>query len=188
MDAHDLVRRQEESYSFLRFVADTLTLLRFATAAFIVCLSLFVGPHALRAAIIATFFGWITDSFDGPIARSSGGRQSWVARVDFAADMALAYSFFLFVVVTGLFPIIPALALVAAGATIVLLRPTESVVQIVTAPIFALPVVLSFHAGLIVGICYFSFLALLVVFRWDHLVDDARQARAEASRISDQKE
>lgn len=184
MNAEELVTEQRVSYPFLRFIADMLTLTRFATAAFIVVLGLFVGPQALPAAIIATMFGWMTDIVDGPLARSSGCNQSWVSRLDFIADVTMGYSFFLFLVTTGLFGVLPALLLVVAGAAIVIMRPTETVIQIVTAPIFALPVVLSFHAGLVIGICYTTFLLALVIFRWDHLVEDARGARAEASGLT----
>ena len=180
MAAEELISEQRESYSFLRFVADMLTLTRFLVAGFIVALGLFVGPRAMAAAIIATMFGWVTDIMDGPIARSSGCGESWVSRLDFIADVTMGYSFFIFLVATGLFPVLPALLLVAAAVTVVIMRPTEAVIQIVTAPIFALPVVLSFHAGLVIGACYTVFLLALAIFRWDHLVADARRARAEA--------
>jgi phosphatidylglycerophosphate synthase len=175
----ELVGEREGTYSPLRFVADLLTLTRLFIAFCIVCLGLVVGPAALRAAIILVFVGWLTDTFDGPIARSAGGRRSWVSRVDIPADIALVFSFFLFVVITGLYPVIPALALVTAGGLIVFLRPTYPVIQMVTAPFSALPIVLSFYAGWLVGVIYLVFLAALVVLRWDRLTGYARNARAD---------
>ncbi len=180
MTAEELVSEKRGNYSLLKLVADLLTLTRFLIAAFIVVIGLFVGPQALAAAIIATMVGWITDIVDGPLARSSGYGESWVSRLDFIADVTMGYSFFLFLVTTGLFPVLPALLLVVAAVTVVIVRPTEAVIQIVTAPIFALPVVLAFHVGLVIGMCYATFLLALAVFRWDHLVADARRARAEA--------
>ncbi|MBU4174157.1 MAG: hypothetical protein KKB90_12935 [Actinobacteria bacterium] len=180
MTAEELVTERRESSPFLRLIADLLTLTRFLIAAFIVGIGLFVGPQALGAAIIATMFGWVTDIMDGPLARSSGCGESWVSRLDFIADVTMGYSFFLFLVTTGLFPVLPALLLVVAAVTVVIIRPTEAVIQIVTAPIFALPVVLAFQVGIVVGACYAAFLLTLAVFRWDHLVADARRAHAEA--------
>jgi len=161
---------EREDYPFLRFVADTLTAARFMVSAFILFLGLFSGPEALPAAVIATMAGWLTDTIDGPIARNSGGRQSWMGRLDFAADITMGYAFFLYLVITGLFPALPALILIVAIVSVVVIKPTHAVIQVVTAPFFALPV-----------IAYTAFLATLLVFRWDHAVSDARNAREMAS-------
>ena len=184
MSAEELVSEQEVGYPVLRFLADLLTLTRLAIAVSILCLGLLFGPVALRTAIILVFVGWLTDTIDGPLARSSGSRQTWVARVDVPADNALVFSFFLFIVITGLYPVIPALALVAAIGLIVLIRPTYPVIQMVSAPFFALPIVLSFCAGWLVGAIYVVFLTALVIARWDQLTGDARTARCEAASLS----
>ena len=168
--------------AFLRFLADFLTISRFIIAAFIVIIGIFLGYAAFRVAVIATLAGWMSDSVDGFFARNSR-KVTWVARVDFVADMALAYSFFLFMVITKMFPIVPALILVAAGALIVLIHPTHLSVEIVSAPICALPVVLSFSAGWIIGTCYLVFLLVLVVVRWDRFSDDVKKAHQEAAHF-----
>jgi len=166
---------------FLRYLADTLVLLRFLIAGFIVLLAFFVGQQAFNLAIISVFFGEILDSFDGSIAKSSGIPQTFLGSLDWPADLVLVYSFFLFLVITGLYPIIPALAIAIASLAIVLWRPRTSIVDMVTAPIFALPIVLSFHAGLIVGIAYVGFVLTLLIVRWDRVMTDAKRAHLEAS-------
>ena len=179
----DKISNNDRIQAFLRFLADFLTISRFIIAAFIVIIGIFLGYAAFRIAVIATLAGWISDSVDGFFARNSGGRISWVARVDFVADMALAYSFFLFMVVTKMFPIVPALILVAAGALIVLIHPTHLSVEIVSAPICALPVVLSFNAGWLIGTCYMVFLLVLVLVRWERFSDDVKKAHNEAAHF-----
>lgn len=170
-------------YTTLRLVADLLTMLRFLTAAFVVILGFAAGPRGFAAAVIATIFGWATDCADGPIARASGGRESWVGRLDFAADMCLSFSFFLYAVAAGLYPIIPALCVMGAACLIILIRPTEQVMEMVSAPFTGLPIVLSFHAGLAVGVCYVLFVVSMAVLRWDKLSANARGARAEAEGL-----
>jgi len=174
---------KDKTQAFLRFLADFLTISRFIIAAFIVIIGIVQGYPAFRIAVIATLAGWMSDSVDGFFARNSGGRVSWVARVDFIADMTLAYSFFLFMVVTRLFPIVPALILVGAGALIVLIHPTHLMVEVVSAPICALPVVLSFHAGWIIGTCYMVFLLTLILVRWERFSEDVKKAHHEAVRF-----
>lgn len=177
--------RKERRSRMLRRIADLLTLLRFMAAAFVVVVAVVVGPTALKAAVIATLVGWVTDVADGPIARRSTLEGSWISRADFAADMSLAFSFYLFIVISGLFPVVPAIILAAAGGVVVMLKPTRLAVQMVAAPICALPVVLSFNAGLLVGITYFGLLAALVIFRWDRLAENAGDARREVTRKSE---
>lgn len=167
----------------LRIVADILTAARFATALFIICLAMFVGPQAMPAALIAVFVGWLTDIFDGPLARKSGRAESLLmSRVDCCADMSLAYSFFLFVVVTGLFPVLPAVLLLVAAGTIIAIRPNQTTAMIVTSPVSLLPLALCFQGGLIVGTIYMVTLAILLIFRWDRLLSNAREAREEVER------
>jgi phosphatidylglycerophosphate synthase len=188
MSIEGLAGEQEASYSALRFAADLLTLTRLAIAITIVCLGLMLGPVALRAAIILVFVGWLTDTIDGPLARRSKSKPSWVSRVDIPADIALVFSFFLFVVVAGLYPVIPALALAAGAGLIVLIRPTYKVVQMVSAPFSALPIVLSFYAGWFVGAIYVVFLTAMIIFRWDRLTGYARDARGETAGITGREE
>jgi phosphatidylglycerophosphate synthase len=174
---------EQGGYSLLRFIADTLTLARMGIAFIIVLLGFTFGEPALPTAIILVLIGWLTDTVDGPIARRSGSRPTWVAAVDVPADLALVFSFFLFLVVSGLYPLIPALAIAAAGGIIVLIRPTYDVVQMVTAPFFALPIVLSFLAGWLVGTIYVAFITFMIIFRWKRLKGYANDARSEASLL-----
>lgn len=175
----------EHGYSILRYLADLLTLTRLATAAFILCLALFAGPQALRAAIIAVLVGWLTDTADGPLARASGTPPTWVARMDIPADLSLVFSFFLFLVMTGLYPVLPALGLAVFGGLIVLMKPTWPVIQMVAAPFYALPIVLSYSAGWVVGLVYSVFIAFMIVWRWDRITNDARGARQAAGEVTD---
>jgi CDP-alcohol phosphatidyltransferase len=181
MTPDEYIHEREDTYTPLRFVADLLTLTRLFIAFFIVILGLLMGPLALRAAIILVFVGWLTDTLDGPIARRAGGRPSWVSRVDTPADIALVFSFFLFIVITGLYPVLPALALVVGAAVIVIIRPTYPVIQMVSAPFSALPIVLSFYAGWLVGTTYIIFLVAMIIWRSDRLRSYAKEARDEAA-------
>ncbi len=173
----------EQTYSSLRYLADLLTLTRLSAAVFILCLGVFVGPGAMRAAIIAVLVGWLTDTADGPLARASGTQPTWVARLDIPADLSLVFSFFLFLVLAGLYPVLPALGLAVFGALIVIMKPTWSVIQMVAAPFYALPIVLSYSAGWVVGAVYSAFIAFMIAWRWDRLTGYARGARRTAGKL-----
>lgn len=181
MSAQQAMNRHALGYCILGMIADLLTLLRLAIAVFVLILGMTVGPRGLTTAIIATFVGWVTDILDGPIARFSKQGPNWVSRMDTPADLALVYAFFLFLVIAGLFPLLPALIVMGLSVFVVLLRPTEPVVQMVSAPIFGLPIVLSFYVGTVVGICCCAFMLGLLILRWDRVVSYGEDAHQEAT-------
>jgi phosphatidylglycerophosphate synthase len=181
--AEEELPKKKKIHAFMRFSADFLTMSRFAIAAFIIVTGIFMGRSGFKVALIATLIGWISDTLDGFFARNSGGRVSRVARYDFPADMTLAYSFFLFMVITKIFPVIPALVLVAAGALIVLVHPTHLMIEVVSAPICALPIVLSFQGGWEIGLCYMIFLLALIVVRRERFSEDIKKAHHQALRF-----
>lgn len=182
MVAQDIIREQRESRPAWRLAADLLTMTRFFIAGLIVVVGMIFGTGALGVAVVLVIAGWITDSIDGTLARSSCTEETRQSDLDFAADLSLVYSFFLFIVITGLFHIVFALMLVAAEGIVVLIRPSRSTMEIVSVPIFALPVVLSFLAGLTVGICCVVFVLSVAIVRWDYLKNLAREARSGVSR------
>jgi phosphatidylglycerophosphate synthase len=156
---------------------------RFFIAGMIVLTGILFGAGAFGVAVILVMSGWVTDSIDGTLARSSFTEETWVSDLDFSADLSLVYSFFLFVVITDLYPIVPALAFVLAGSLVVMLRPSRSTMEIVSAPIFALPIVLSFLGGLVIGICCVAFVLTVAVVRWDYLKEQAREAHLTVSPV-----
>ena len=184
MSASELIEESGGGSLALRFIADLLTLFRVLCALFILLLGFMVGARALSTALITILCGWATDWVDGSIARSSGMPQTWVGRAEFACDLTMVFAFFLFIVVAGLFPILPALALLLAAVMLVIMKPTENMVNIVAAPVFALPIAVSFAGGWVIGVCYVVFITSLIIVRWDRLVADARKAHVEAAAWS----
>ena len=172
---------------FLRITADTLVLFRFGLAASIVSAGIIAGSKVLWLALVMVMVGQFTDAFDGFIARCSNIRQTWIGKLDWSADLALVYSFFLFLVVSDLFPSLPAAAIVLASLAVVIWQPRESVVDMVTAPIYALPIVVSFTAGLLFGLCYVSFVLTVLIVRRERVAADARKARDTAEVLAEKK-
>ncbi|MBN1288618.1 MAG: CDP-alcohol phosphatidyltransferase family protein [Actinobacteria bacterium] len=187
MTAEELVHGNESSYSLVQFVADSLTLMRLFISVLIVVIGAVAGAGALNVAIICVLLAWITDYLDGVVARSTGCPESWVGRLDHLADNVLVYSFFLFLVITGLFPVVPGLLLLGACGVIMMTRPTEPVIQMVSAPFFGLPIVLAPLAGWIVFGCFVLFLGTIIVLRWDKLKGFATNAHHEASGQVDER-
>ncbi|MBN2168332.1 MAG: CDP-alcohol phosphatidyltransferase family protein [Actinobacteria bacterium] len=186
MTAQELVRGNESSYSLVQFIADSLTLTRLFISVLIVIIGAVAGSGALNVAILCVLLAWITDYLDGVVARSTSCPESWVGRLDHLADNVLVYSFFLFLVITGLFPVVPGFLLLGASGVIMITRPTEPVVQMVSAPFFGLPIVLAPLAGSIIFGCYILFLGTIIILRWDKLKGFATNAHHEASGQADE--
>jgi hypothetical protein len=181
MTAEEILEGREEGQPFLKYVADTLTIARFFIAALILLVGFYRGATALEFALMALLTGWITDCVDGTLARKSGAEKTWVSYVDLYADVSLVFSFFLFIVITGLFPVFNALAIVAALGVTVCISPTRAVIKIVVSPFYALPIVLSFVAGFWMGICFLTFIITFSIIRWDHIIEETRETLLEVT-------
>lgn len=182
MTAEELFEVSEECSPFLRYAADTLTVSRFFISALILAAGFEWGASALRFALLALFAGWVTDCFDGTLARKSGTPRTWVSGVDLYADVSLIFAFFLFIVVTGLCPVFTALGVVAALGVAVCFRPSRAVVKIAISPFYALPIVLSFILGLWAGIGLTTFVVVFFVVRWDRILEETRETLQSATR------
>lgn len=172
--------KEYEGYSVLRFLADMLTGFRFCVAVFVVTIGIFYGSDALHAALVAILLGWMTDLIDGPVARRAPGQSSWLGKADHAIDLIVPYAFFLFLVISGLYPVIPAIGLLLLAGTLALMRPNEGSMQMVTAPFFAQPIVLSYLGGSRLMIAYGLFLLTALAFNWSKLKFFIRRAFNEA--------
>lgn len=181
MTAEEILEGREECQPFLKYVADTLTIARFFIAALILLVGFYRGDTALEFALMALFIGWITDCVDGTLARKSGAEKTWVSHVDLYADASLVFSFFLFIVITGLFPVFSALAIVAALGVTVCISPTRAVIKIAVSPFYALPIVLSFVVGFWMGICFLTFVITFFIIRWDHIIEETRETLLEVT-------
>lgn len=181
MTAQELIRENEHSYTFVQFIADSLTLARLLISVLLVIIGAVVGASALSAAILLVIFAWITDFLDGAVARSTDCPETWVGKLDHLADNVLVFAFFLFLVITGLFPVVPGLLLLGAAGVLMITKPTEPVVQMVSAPFFGLPIVLAPLAGWVVFGFLVLFLITVIVLRWDKLRGFATNAHHEAS-------
>lgn len=177
----DTVETSAESHAVLKYLADTLTLARFLVAALILFVAFTRGATALGLALAMLFAGWLTDCVDGSLARRSGTGRNWVSGIDLYADVSLTFSFFLFLVATGLFPAVSALLIVAALGLVVCLNPSRAVIKIVVSPFFALPIVISFTFGLLAGTCSVAFVAVFFASRWDRVIDETRRTMLEAT-------
>ncbi len=165
----------EKQQPLYRYVADFLTITRFFIAGFILFLAVSTGATALRYALIALYLGWVTDCVDGSIARRSGTEETWVSHIDLYADVSLIFAFFLFIVVTHMFPLSNALGIIAALGLTVCIRPTRAVIKIVVSPFYALPIILSFTLGIWIGLCFVAFIITFFAIRWNHILEETKE-------------
>ena len=175
VETHD-----EAPITLSRIISDTLTAVRFVLSGFITIMGMVVGPRALTAALILVLIGWFTDVFDGPVSRRRpDSRKTLLSRADFAADLALIYSFLLFVVITGLLPIWLALLYVVPGSAIAFKRPTQTTMMIISAPLFGVPLLVSFAVSLPLGICFVGFAVVTGILRSGKLKQEISESKQE---------
>ncbi len=89
--------------SWMTLVIDGMTLARLLIAGGILALGWRAGREAFPAAILLATLGWMTDAVDGFFARHCHC-PTRLGRVDFAVDVALTWSEFLFIALAGMIP------------------------------------------------------------------------------------
>ena len=77
--------------NLLGWLADVLTLLRGVTIPHILFVLMIVKPGSLDILLMLLSAGWITDWYDGTLARKSG-TQSWTGRYEIMFDLSFAVS------------------------------------------------------------------------------------------------
>lgn len=83
-------------------VADLFTLSRLALATAIIWIGVVEGRASLPLAVYLVLIGWMTDFFDGRLARRSRVFYStWVGDHDLEADILLAGSVFIYMLAVG---------------------------------------------------------------------------------------
>ncbi len=90
-------------FSWMALVIDSMTLARLLIAGVIMALGWRAGREAFPIAILLATLGWITDGVDGFFARRCQC-PTRLGRVDFAIDVTLTWSEFLFVALAGMIP------------------------------------------------------------------------------------
>lgn len=82
--------------------ADLLTGLRAGIALSLIWLGLNQGASALELAVFLILIGWISDYFDGALARRSAGpRSSWLGIHDLEVDMLAALGLLIYMAASG---------------------------------------------------------------------------------------
>ena len=87
-------------------LADTLTCIRVALAVYVAWLGIAMGQPALPAVVLVTITTWITDIFDGYLARRDpAAKHTWVGDHDAEADLSVSLGVLCYLVFSGYLPV-----------------------------------------------------------------------------------
>ena len=85
-----------------KWLADLLTCTRILLAVYLTWLGISLGGAALPSAIATVIVTWLTDLFDGPLARHDvTGRHTWVGDHDAEADPSVALGILCYLTFSG---------------------------------------------------------------------------------------
>ncbi|NLE77317.1 MAG: hypothetical protein GX605_11275 [Chloroflexi bacterium] len=105
--------------SGVRFLADALTLSRFALALRLVWLGSAHGAEGLPRAVVTLILAWATDLADGPLARlDREGRPSWVGRRDLEVDMSVSVGVLCYLTLSRYLPLVIGLSYLLMAAAL----------------------------------------------------------------------
>lgn len=98
-------------------LADTLTGARLLLGVHLLWLGLNRGSRAVSAAALTLLAAWVTDLLDGPLARRDvQHRRTWIGDHDLEADLAVAFSTWVYLALGGFISMGLAVAYGAVGA------------------------------------------------------------------------
>jgi len=149
----------------MKRIPDLLTLSRGLIAAAIFGLG-FVGPEALTTVLILTMVGWTTDILDGRIARRINKPPSWVGEREFAFDMLMVFSGLCYLVLSGLFPFLPAVIYIMVAAACMAYFRSKMVTMSFATPIVALPLIIAYFKAPTVLLWYVIWIVAALALDW----------------------
>lgn len=153
--------------TYIKLLADSLTLSRFLIGFWIGFIGLSQGRMGLPSAILWLIIAWFTDILDGFFARiSKVNYQTWIGAHDLYADMTvsfgvllyLTFSRFISVFISIIFLIITLLGLWAF--------PSEQLAQGFQAIPYAIMIYTAFRNLFNYGVLIITYLIFLIVITW----------------------
>jgi len=156
-----------------RPMADTLTILRVFLGLYIAGLGLFRGKNTLAAVVVAVIISWLSDLFDGPLARHDRTKPdaTWIGEHDAEADLATSLGVAAYLILDGRLA-----AWMGVGLSLVTLVLWSFHSHQLAWPFYVMPyAILQWHAfqevptfGWITAI----YLGITLVVRWRRLVEE----------------
>jgi len=154
-------------------IADLLTVTRGGLSALLIWIGATQGKASLPLAIYLVLLAWLTDYFDGKLARSSRQDPGWVGDHDLQFDILLALCVLIYTIVTGY--VMPqvgltALALIALGFVVWGLR--RALGMLVEATIFGGFIYLALREVPQAGRWLVAFCLGAAAFSWKRLLGE----------------
>lgn len=157
-----------------RPIADTLTASRVVLGVSLVWLGIKNGRANLPQAALLLLLAWMTDVFDGPLARRDRRRPvTWVGGHDLEADMTVAAGTWVYVAFSGFLQPAWALGVAIIAAALIWLARSIHVCSAVQATSYAAMIVTCLRIAPIFGWLLIAWLATLVTITWPRFLHKA---------------
>jgi phosphatidylglycerophosphate synthase len=149
-----------------KWLADLLTCTRILLAVYLAWLGIVVGKAALSSAMATVIVTWLTDLFDGPLARRDViGRRTWVGDHDAEADLSVALGIICYLTFSGAVQ-----PVVGWGLGLVMVALWVFVSHQIAWPVYAVPYViiiwLAFDEALFYAWVAIGYLLLVLAVTW----------------------
>jgi len=153
--------------TYVKLLADSLTLSRFLIGIWIAFLGLSQGSKGLFSAILWLLIAWLTDILDGHLARKSQvNYQTWIGEHDLYADMTVSFGVLLYLTFSkfiSLFFTIIFLLLTFLGLWFF---PSNQLANAFQAVPYGLMIYTAFRNQLRYGLMIILYLLLLIIVTW----------------------
>lgn len=153
--------------TYVKLLADSLTIFRFLIGFWIAFLGLFQGKEGLSSAILWLIIAWFTDILDGFFARKSHvDYQTWIGSHDLHADMTVSFGVLLYLTFSRFISIFITIIFLTITFLGLLAFPSEQLAQGFQAIPYAMMIYTAFRNLFNYGILLVSYIIFVIVITW----------------------
>jgi len=147
-------------------LADLLTCGRLFISFLILFLTFRHGSMALPLVLLSVLTGWITDIFDGPLARADKrGKKTWIGENDFLVDTIFSLSLFIYLAKSNLISKSLILFLILVFLSYLLLR-SYFLIMLFMAIVYGSTILIALLSFSFIGILMILYSLFAMIFDW----------------------
>lgn len=159
----------------LKFIADVLTSFRLFISLLIILTGLIWGKDGLSVTFVLLLIGWITDVFDGFLARrDKEGKQTWIGENDLIVDVILAFSMIIYFTESGIISLWVSLFYFAFLILVTFVFTAWSLFATYIGLSYGLCLLISYLYAPLFWWLFLIYIAVVLLVTWDHCWENIR--------------
>ncbi|MBC8174070.1 MAG: CDP-alcohol phosphatidyltransferase family protein [Candidatus Marinimicrobia bacterium] len=158
-----------------KLFADILTFFRIVIAFAIVIVGLLVGRNGITVALVLLLLGWLTDAFDGPLARRDPKcTRTWIGENDLIADVLLSLSIIIYFVLSGIIsPSVFFFYFIFLSVSTLVIKSRSFYVTFIGLS-YGLSILISYYQSTMITWLFLFYIIIIPLLTWGHFYEGTK--------------